>query len=232
MSQISIPNRSPIIPQVTAPTQFGNLAPASKFPLSNFAPQPENIANSIFSQSQLRYAPQTVPQTVPSFSQISPQAPNFGSELYGGPPPGNAISENAFGNLNPFQFLSNARDSPVEQIARIAKNLLSHENQELFGNLLGAAKASSQSLTSNAVKKGVEFGSSSASSSVEPVATLISSSASKDNKENERDTKLHLTQKDLENAIKGATTDEEKLLLELAVRDIKDTNIRLKMHIL
>uniref|UniRef100_A0A914YJQ0 DM13 domain-containing protein n=1 Tax=Panagrolaimus superbus TaxID=310955 RepID=A0A914YJQ0_9BILA len=234
LSQITIPHRTPIIPtinQVAAPTQFGNLAPASPFPLSNFGPQPENIANSIFSQSQLRYAP----QTMPSFGQISPQAPNFGSELYGGPPPaaatgGNAISENAFGNLNPFQFLSNARDSPVEQIARIAKNLLSHENQELFGNLLGAAKASSQSLTSNAVKKGVEFGSSSA---IEPAATLISSSASKDNKEIERDAKLHLTQKDLENAIKGATTDEEKNLLELAVKDIaatNDTSTTLKPH--
>uniref|UniRef100_A0AC35G0V9 DM13 domain-containing protein n=1 Tax=Panagrolaimus sp. PS1159 TaxID=55785 RepID=A0AC35G0V9_9BILA len=227
LSQISIPNRTPIIPttnQISIPTpQFGNLAPASsQFPLPNFGPQPENIANSIFSQSQLRYAPQTVPQTVPSFGQIAPQAPNFGSELYGGPPTGNAVSENVFSNLNPFQFLSNARDSPVEQIARIAKNLLSHENQELFGNLLGAAKASSQSLTSNAVKSVPELG---PSSPIELPATLISSSASKDNnKEIEKDTKLNLTQKDLENMINGATNDEEKRLLKLVAKEVTNAS--------
>lgn len=115
----------------------------------------------------------------------------------------------------------------MEQFARIAKNLLSHENQELFGNLLGAAKPLTQSLTSNALKKGTaDLTSLPISTAVEPPvvpaavpSTLISSSASKDNKENE-DKEEKKSLEEFHKALKEARTDEERKLLNLAVVEI------------
>lgn len=114
---------------------FSKLGPA---PFNSLLGQ-GNLANSVFEQSQFRYSPQT-PGLVAAGP--SPQAPLTGS-IFG--PESNPFSENLLANLNPLQLLSTARDSPVEQIARIAKNLLSHENQQLFSsvaNVLGAAKNS------------------------------------------------------------------------------------------
>lgn len=202
-------NGVPIVP-TRNPAQFAKLAPA---PFSPFSSQPENIANSIFSQSQVRYAP----QTFGSFGQISPQAPNYGGDLLGGQPAGNAVTENALGGFNPLQLLSGARDSPVEQFAKIARNLLSHENQELFGNLLGAAKASTQSLTSHGFGKGAAL-SSSSSTAVEP-ATLIASSASKDNKEKVEEEKKSLSESQLEKLKEHAKTEDELRLLKAAINN-------------
>uniref|UniRef100_A0A7E4V1Z3 DM13 domain-containing protein n=1 Tax=Panagrellus redivivus TaxID=6233 RepID=A0A7E4V1Z3_PANRE len=210
--------------------QFSKLAPA---PLGVMSQQrPENFVNSIFSQSQYRYAPQQgpafgVPNTHPEL------ATDLIANAAGAGGGGNPVTpDNAFGGLNPFQLLSTARDSPVEQIARVAKNLLSHENQELFAAMSKLLQKPAQQLTSSALsgaeKSAVEEGA--------EAIQLISSSANKDgnttaDKEEIKPVdsakidlktstdKSELTLSELEKLKSAAKSEDERLLLEAAIRN-------------
>ncbi|KAE9550101.1 hypothetical protein FO519_006693 [Halicephalobus sp. NKZ332] len=152
--QPQVPPSTPIVASTNmGPVpQFSKLSPATFNPLSSHP----NIPNSVFEQAQFRYSPQS-----PGFI---PQGPHPQAPLAGGifNPESSPFSENILANLNPLQLLSTARDSPVEQIARIAKNLLSQENQQLFSsvaNVLGGAKnslgTSSNKDKENESKKGI-----------------------------------------------------------------------------
>jgi hypothetical protein len=126
---------------------YSNIAPAPYNTLSTDA-SPNNIIESIFSQSQtpVRYSPSHIP-AVP----IQPQAPVNPLQALAN----TAQSLEGQEMLNPLQFLGGG--SPLEQISKLARNLLSlpSGNQELLATMAKALStntaAEGSKLTSNAV---------------------------------------------------------------------------------
>ncbi|KAI1732024.1 electron transfer DM13 domain-containing protein [Ditylenchus destructor] len=135
--------------------QYSKISPAPYNTLSS-SPSENNIVNSIFSQSQVRYAPQN---GVPINSGFNGPAPLAGSpfDLLNAinPQMGPGLLGSNGGGINPLELLGHG--SAIEQISKIAKNLLAmgSGNQELLSavtKVIGSGAADSGAkLTSTAV---------------------------------------------------------------------------------
>ncbi|KAI1725532.1 electron transfer DM13 domain-containing protein [Ditylenchus destructor] len=123
--------------------QYSKISPAPYNTLSS-SPSENNIVNSIFSQSQVRYAPQN---GVPISSGFNGPAPLAGSpfDLLNAinPQMGPGLLGSNGGGINPLELLGHG--SAIEQISKIAKNLLAmgSGNQDIPETLFSKAASAS-----------------------------------------------------------------------------------------